>query len=103
MVNDYLLPGLDSPKLVPYDVLKVVYDDLVLYLEDLRGLARVMHVCKILYTNYKDQLPLTMSYHVATYLLNTTNVEEKREYMFYYNEIIEKLLYEINLQNYLKS
>lgn len=88
---------------VPYEVLKEAYDDLVFTLVDLKGLARLMHTCEQLYIYYRDSIPLTMSYHVATYLLNTVDKEKKAEYNLYYQEIMEKLSYEVNLQNYIKG
>src|SRR5260221_5272981 len=88
---------------IPFEVLKEVYDDLVLNLIDLKGLSRVIHVCEHLYIHYRDVMPLSMSYHVATYLLNPYDKQRGEEYLQYYNEIIEKLLYEVNLNNYINS
>lgn len=88
---------------IPYEVLKEVYDDLVLNLEDLKGLAQLMHTSEHLYIFYRDIMPLTMCYHVVTYLLNTTNKQKKSEYYQYYMEIMEKLSYEINLHNYINT
>lgn len=88
---------------IPYSVLKEVYDDLVTNLVDLKGLSKLIHTCEHLYINYKTVMPLSMRYHVVTYLLNAISDKKKDEYILYYHEIVEKLHYEANLQDYINS
>jgi hypothetical protein len=91
---------------IPLDVLTNIYEEIEATMIDLKDLARLLHVCEIMYEHYKNEIPLPMRLNVASYLLSLKdkrNTKGDDMYFEYYNETVETVLYEINLANYLKG
>lgn len=103
LMSKYTVNG--KVRKMPLDALTKIYDEIEATMIDLKDLARLLHVCEIMYEHYRNEIPLTMRLNVASYLLNLKDKRNKNGvdmYFEYYNETIESVLYEINLANYLK-